>query len=269
VGRLVLLDSMGLVFVLIPGGTFEMGAQCTDEAGPNYDPQARKREAPVHDVELSPFFLSKYEMTQGQWERFAGSNPSLYLPNMTVGGRPQGLLHPVEQVSWEECTGLMARMSLALPTEAQWEYACRAGSRTPWWTGSDRESLRGKVNLADQSVKRDGMSWSEIDDWPDLDDGWVVHAPIGTFPANPFGLHEVHGNVWEWCADGEDDDFYAKSPRLDPVQPVVGNVARIYRGGSFANAATHARSSNRYDGSPDYKHFSVGLRPARPLRTTR
>ena len=122
------------------------------------------------------------------------------------------------------------------------------------------------MNLADQSVKRDGKSWSEIDDWPDLDDGWAGHAPIGTFAANPFGLHEVHGNVWEWCVDVRDEDFYSKSPRLDPVQSDAVDPGRMDRGGSFANTASHARSSNRYTESPDYKNFSVGLRPARALR---
>jgi formylglycine-generating enzyme required for sulfatase activity len=186
-----------------------------------------------------------------------------------MGGHRISLLHPVEQVNWTQCTEAMTRMALMLPSEAQWEYACRAGSDTPWWTGADRESLRGKVNFADQSVKRIGVSWSEIADWPDLDDGWASHAPVGTFAPNPFGLHEMHGNVWEWCLDGVDPTFYAKSPRLDPVSYAIGDGRHKYRGGSFCNAAPHARSANRYDSPPEYQHFSLGLRPARALRTTR
>jgi formylglycine-generating enzyme required for sulfatase activity/serine/threonine protein kinase len=265
-GKLVLQESTGLVLVLIPAGNFWMGAQSGDEHAEHYDPQARSNEAPVHEVELSPYFLSKYEMTQGQWERFTGVNPSQDAAPGTFGGHRYTLLYPVEQVSWAQCVDVTSRLSLTLPSEAQWENGCRAGTDTPWWTGADRESLRGKVNLADQAIKRTGATWSEIDDWPDLDDGWAGHAPVGTFPANAFGLHEVHGNVWEWCLDWAGDSFYGRSPRRDPVAPPVTGGTHIYRGGSFGNAAKHARSANRYDAPPDYQHFTVGLRPARALR---
>jgi formylglycine-generating enzyme required for sulfatase activity len=125
------------------------------------------------------------------------------------------------------------------------------------------------VNLADQAAKKVGESWSEIADWPDLDDGWAAHARVATFPPNRFGMHEMHGNVWEWCLDSPDDTFFAKSPRTDPVAPTVGGRGHIYRGGSFCSTAAHARSANRYDGAPEYAHFSLGLRPARALRAPR
>jgi formylglycine-generating enzyme required for sulfatase activity len=268
-GKLVLQDLTGLVLVLIPAGEFWMGAQAQDEQAEHYDPQARSDEAPVHEVALSPYFLSKYEMTQGQWERFTGVNPSLYAPPAIVAGHRYTLLHPVEQVSWAQCVEVTSRLSLALPSEAQWENGCRGGTDTPWWTGADHESLRGKVNLADQAAKRAGASWSEIEEWPDLDDGWAGHAPVGTFPANPFGLHEVHGNVWEWCLDGAQGGFYGMSSRLDPIAPTAGDGSHKYRGGSFGNAARHARSSNRYEALPDYQHFTVGLRPARAVQSAR
>ena len=266
-GKLILQESTGLVFVLLPGGEFEMGAQRTDPTGENYDPNARDDESPVHAVKLSPFLLSKFEMTQGQWERFTGHNPSGLAPPTFLGGRRINLLHPVEHVSWTQCMETMTRMALTLSSEAQWEYACRAGTNTPWWTGADRESLRGKVNLADQSAMRNGERWSEIADWPDLDDGWAMHAVVGTFPANPFGMHEMHGNVWEWCLDGTDLTFYPKGRRIDPVAPVLADGGHKFRGGSFSSAAPHARSANRYESPAEYHQESLGLRPARALQS--
>ncbi|MFN0242394.1 MAG: SUMF1/EgtB/PvdO family nonheme iron enzyme [Planctomycetota bacterium] len=260
-GKLVLSESMGLVFVLIPGGTFAMGAQSTDPTGPNYDPQADSTESPVHDVTLSPYFLSKYEMTQGQWLRFVSRNPSQYGPSTDLAGHRHDLLHPVEQVTWTQCVEVMTRLGLSLPSEAQWENGCRGGTDSPWWTGVDRESLRGNVNLADQSAARAGATWQEIKDWPELEDGWAVHAAVGSFPANAFGLHEVHGNVWEWCRDGFDN--YSDVQQRDPVVPTEGAQNRVNRGGGFFNAASSARSAIRFNYTPEFQNSALGLRPAR------
>ncbi|NOT29666.1 MAG: protein kinase, partial [Planctomycetes bacterium] len=207
-GKLVLTEATGLVFVLLRGGTFQMGAQKSDPNGMNYDPQAQSGEGPVHAVTLSPFLLSKYEMTQGQWLRFVGKNPSYYQP---PGGLAPSLLHPAEQVSWLDCMGIMERLGLSLPSEAQWEYGARGGTSSVWWPGDERQKLIGAVSLADQAAARGGATWSDIKDWPELDDGFVVHAPVERFAPNPFGLHNVHGNVWEWCLDGYDIDFYKQA----------------------------------------------------------
>ncbi len=262
-GQLILGEATGIVFVLLPGGTFRMGAQRSDPQGHNYDPQAAPNEAPVHEVTLSAFFLSKYELTQGQWLRFAGVNPSVYGPASPVAGAHPDLRHPVEQVSWSQCMELLARLGLELPTEAQWEYGARAGTETPWWTGAQRESLRGKVNLADRTAAQAGSSWPDIKDWPDLEDGWVVHAPAGSFPANPFGLHEVLGNVWEWCRDGWGP--YSRAPSLDPLAPWNGVTNRVLRGGSYFNGAPNARSADRNSSTPDSQRNILGLRSARSL----
>ena len=260
-GKLLLREATGVVLVLLPGGTFDMGAQRSDPNGRNYDPEAQPPEAPVHTVTVSPFFLSKYELTQAQWQRCTGGNPSHYQPGKRVQW-VKSLLHPVEQVSWEMCQRELQRLRLSLPTEAQWEFGARAGSQTPWWTGAMRESLLDAVNLADQTAARAGSPWPDIKDWPELDDGYEVHAPVFAHRANGFGLHGVHGNVWEWCRDGFDTSFYRQSPAQDPVCPPGSSATRVNRGGCFANAAALARSANRGSDAPTVADRYLGVRPA-------
>jgi formylglycine-generating enzyme required for sulfatase activity/serine/threonine protein kinase len=264
-GTLVLREATGLVFVLLPGGTFTMGAQASDPNGPNYDPQAQAPEAPVHQVAVSPFFLSKFEMTQAQWQRCTGANPSHYQPGKRVQW-VKSLLHPVEMVSWVACQRELPRLQATLPSEAQWEYAARAGTKTPWWTGAVRESLLGAVNLADQTAARSGSPWPDIQDWPELDDGYEVHAPVGALRPNGFGLHGVHGNVWEWCADGFETAFYRQSPTLDPLCPPASSTTRVNRGGCFANAAALARVANRGSDAPSVADRYLGVRPAMAIQ---
>jgi formylglycine-generating enzyme required for sulfatase activity len=263
-GKLVLTEETGLVFVLIPGGKFWMGAQ-NKPGAQNHDPQAMSDEGPVHEVELSTYFLSKYEMTQGQWQRFAASNPSYYKP---PGGLAPSLLHPVEQVSWRMCFDLLEILGLSLPSEAQWECGARGGTSTAWWTGQERESLTGKVNIADKSYVKAGGSAAQAAELPDLDDGSVVHCAVGNaeYAPNGFGLHEVAGNVWEWCLDGYDSGFYGKKSGKDPRSPWSGDSARVYRGGSFGLAASLARSASRNRGTPENRGSYLGLRPSRALR---
>ena len=240
-----------------------MGAQPSDPDEDNYDPQALPWESPVHAVALSPFFLSEFEMTQGQWISLTGRKPSSYQQNELAST----LLHPVEQISWQDCMVWLHRIGLILPSEAQWEYGARGQTGTPWWTGAERESLRAQraANLADQSAARAGTTWSAIEAWPDLDDGYAVHAPVGVFSANPFGLHDTAGNVWEWCPDGYDVGFYSRSPTFDPVCPPRGFEYRVFRGGSFYAAATNARSANRNSHNPTFASHSLGVRPVRAI----
>src|SRR6185503_3453921 len=184
-GTLVLKEETGLVFVLLPGGTLRMGAQKSDPNGASYDPESEGNEGPIQEVALSPFFMSKYEMTQGQWLRFTGKNPSRYDPRSEFGGHRSTLLHPVEQVSWTTCSEVLSRMDLLLPTEAQWEYAARAGTLSVWWTGDVKESLAGAANVADSFCRKNGgPSVWVYEDW--LDDGYSVHAPVGSYAPNAF-----------------------------------------------------------------------------------
>jgi len=268
-GKIVLKEGTGIVLVLVPGGTFEMGTQKKDPDAINYDPQAVPGESPVHEVKLSPYFLSKYEMTQAQWLRMMGRNPSQYAPeNFTRGWTRTfaegNLLHPVERVSWTQCMDVLSRFGLTLPSEAQWENAARAGRDTPYWTGLDLESLKGAANIADAYGKANGgeslRAWE-----PEFDDGATVHAQVGSYLANPYGLHDVIGNVWEWCLDGFDETFYGKSPRVDPVAPLATAEVRVFRGGSFFFDAASARSGQRYNATQEFLSHDLGLRPARSV----
>jgi len=272
-GELEIDEETGLVFVLVPGGRFRMGANRPIAQGmppaPNIDAAAIDSEGPVHEVELAPFFLSKYEMTQGQWLRFTRENPSQYLPGQVHGALPNDLSHPVESVSWEEAEEVLARLGLELPTEAQWEYAARAGTTTPWWTGDDPASLEGVANVVDRTAARAQVTWPSLKAGvPDFEDGYIATAPVGIYGPNPFGLHDTHGNVWEWCkddfanydlpvAEGTGERLYKGSPR------------RTGRGGSFTDAPFSARSSHRGAAEPQYRDQNLGLRPARGIESTR
>jgi len=260
-GQYELTDASGLVFVLIPGDTFSMGADSTPDAR-NSDPEAAENEQPVHRVQLAPFFLSKYEMTQGQWKRLSGGEePSYFRAGELQGDHRITLLHPVEWVTWEACGRLLRREGLVLPTEAQWEYACRARTDTPWWTGKDRDSLLGRVNLADQAAVRAHTAFVRWATWPELDDGYSMHAPVNAFEPNPFGLYQVHGNVFEWCRDTWAEYGNAVQPDTGLRAPDPRYLSlHVHRGGSFDKDAHYARSSHRSVGNS--VNSNLGLRPA-------
>lgn len=166
-------------------------------------------------------------------------------------------------MSWDECAEVCAKLALTLPSEAQWEYAARGGTSTRWWTGDEPETLEGALNVADARVAGMDKLAPFYDAW--LDDGQVSHAPVGSYRANPFGLHDVLGNVWEWCLDGYDDRFFDRSPHVDPVLDPAMSPLRTARGGGFTDPLRKARVTQRVDGLPDKREMFLGLRPARAL----
>jgi formylglycine-generating enzyme required for sulfatase activity len=265
-GTLMLRNETGLVLVLLPDGSFWMGAQHEDRLGRNYDPKADKNEQPVLEVTLAPFFFSKYEMTQGQWERFQGSNPSAFKYGEVLPvNKPVTQLNPVENVSWIDCDLCMRRMGLMLPTEAQWEFAARSGTTTPWFTGSDRGSLKDHANVADQYMEAHEPD-STISEYELWDDGNAGHAPVGSYSPNAFGLHDTAGNVMEWCRDLFSG--YECGVSLPDGERLCGDVnmlQRMIRGGAFDGNAMYARSAKRVADVPRAQMQLLGVRPARKL----
>ena len=215
-------------FVLIPAGTFMMGS-------PDSDPDADDNEKPAHQVTLSQdFYLGKYPVTQAQWEAMMGANPSEF----------KGAARPVETVSWDDVQAFMQKLNerggadhYRLPTEAQWEYACRAGSSTRYHFGDDAAQLGDYAWYHDNS-------------------GGQTH-PVGQKQPNAWGLYDMHGNVWEWVQDWYGD--YTVAPVTDPIGPTSGAV-RVIRGGSWGDAALYARSAVRFRFHPGDRFDNLGFR---------
>lgn len=241
-GRLVRTADMSLVFVLIPGGRFVMGAQGANANAPNYDVGAQEEEAPLCVVDLSSFLISKYEMTQGQWRALARSKPGVCResPGRTTDG-----WYPLHDVSWEDCSRMLGAAAMLMPTEAQWEYACRSRTSTPWWTGDEERSLVGAANLWLYELR--------IHD-PAL-------APVGVQRANPFGLHDVHGSLWEWCRDWW-ASYETPVRACDGLRGNRSSGFRVIRGGSYLDGPHYARSSHRNARRPSAPSGATGVRPS-------
>jgi len=227
-----------LMMLLIPPGEFLMGSNDEERTRFLEEEKAAEdqwlsdripSEGPQHRVRITrPFYLGKHEITQAQWESVMGSNPSSL----------KDTSHPVEQVSWNDIQPFLAKlndrggadkMKFALPTEAQWEYACRSGTTTPYYGGGSENDL-----------PRYG--------WCNANSGGKPH-PVGELKPNAFGLYDMHGNVWEWCVDWHAGDYYAKSSVDDPTGPSAGSP-RVLRGGSWNDRPRICRSALRYDLRP-------------------
>ena len=272
-GAIEMGPDTGIVFVLLPGGHSVMGAQNQRPDDIDYDPDALPQEGP-QDVVLSPFFLARHELTQGQWARLWEGDPERRWPSMyPVGevmlGIPQLVTaaHPVESVTWDECMAAMEVSGLMLPTEAQWEYGCRGGSREPRYTGELVDCLAGHANLLDQDAIRFYPHWPQAGP---LHDGYAGTAPVGRMGGtNAFGLYDVYGNVEEWCRDVYVDTVGARAfeDGLRLVPKGIGE--RSVRGGAYSSHPRHARSAKRMAVVHSGANYDLGLRAARALQLPR
>lgn len=236
-GRLSKEDGDAIVFVLVPGGTVLVGA--TPAPGmPNSESQARPPESPLSSVALAPFLLGKYELTQAQWRRLGGRPTNILRTGDCIAGIEVSDLHPAEGMSFAEAEKLMHANGLSLPTEAQWEHAARrtAAQLPPG----------GRANLIDP------------DDHP------LSHAPIGSYPPDRSGLHDLRGNVAEMVAD-RFGPYDLASPRAGDGLRLGWQIERVTRGGWFLSEPDEARAACRF-ALPDFGLLPfVGLRPTRPF----
>ena len=232
-------NSIGIEFVTIPAGKFLMGSSEVEKG--------RDQDETQHEVTLPHGFqMGVYEVTQAQYEQVMGKNPSIF----------KGASLPVELVSYNNALEFCKKLSelqarkvagrrYRLPTEAEWEYACRAGTSTPFHFGKE---LNGSL------ANCDGNSpWGIDEKGPFL--GETV--PVGRYPANPWGLHDMHGNVWEWCLDWYGD--YDKSSNNDP-QGAPGGKGRVLRGGCWYGSARSCRASLRLSLMPASQGNGCGFR---------
>jgi formylglycine-generating enzyme required for sulfatase activity len=234
-GPKALANALGMSFVLIPAGTFQMGS-------PPDEPGHRTNEEPVHEILIGkPFYLGVTPITQRQYLAVVGKNPSRFAP--ASGG---ALDHPVEMVSWDDAAAFCrllseqpderaAARSYRLPTEAEWEYACRAGTATAFGHGTAFAASQGNCDSTHGTT------------------------PVTRFPASAWGLHDTHGNVWEWCADWYAEGYYRASPLRDPPGPPEGKL-KVLRGGGWRNQVAACRAAYRNALAPHQKDSATGFR---------
>jgi formylglycine-generating enzyme required for sulfatase activity/tRNA A-37 threonylcarbamoyl transferase component Bud32 len=258
-GVLERAPTTAVVFVLLPPGRFAMGAQATDPAAPNHDALATGHEGPVRWLDVDPFLLAKYELTQGQWVRLCDDNPCTFPQGTRDGEHVVDLDHPLETVSWHDVRAMLARLGWWLPPEARWEYACRAGGDAPF--GVPEAELVTVANVADRRLH----AWQPAElQWLDVDDGHALHAPVGSYRANAFGLHDMLGNVAEWCFE-QDLPYDPARTTATAVPHQDGRRTCIVRGGSFLWGTAQCRVSARTSYEASVRSYVVGVRAMRAL----
>ena len=244
-------NSIGMTFIRVPAGTFLMGSP----AGELH----RNADELQHEVTVTePFFLGVHEVTQSQYEKIIGTNPSYW---SKIGDGKQRFKgkdttdYPVERVTWHDAVEFCKKLSAKenktyrLPYEVEWEYACRAGKKTVFAAGNDFHSNLANIN---------GLGYSSY--------GKETSGPffrstvrIGGYQPNDFGLHDMHGNVQEWCADWYGENYYWRCPKDDPPGPTQG-TERVLRGGAWPSSAKACRSAFRNHLPPDEKNYTSGFR---------
>jgi formylglycine-generating enzyme required for sulfatase activity len=275
-------NSIGMKLALIPPGEFEMGSteeevakrleQARATKAPSWYVDRLPAEAPKHRVRITkPLWLGVHEVTRGQFRRFVDERgytteaerdgkeghrwvdgqwkqDPRFVWNRDDSGVERADDHPVHNVTWNDAAAFCKWLSekegetTQLPTEAQWEYACRAGTTRAWHSGDDEGALKDHAWFAFTTDRKS--------------------HPVGQKKSNPWGLYDMHGNVWEWCADWYDKDYYAGSPSDDPRGPSSGS-RRVLRGGGWVDRPWDCRSSFRAGLSPEFRGDSLGFRVAR------
>ncbi|MBL8726527.1 MAG: protein kinase [Planctomycetes bacterium] len=253
-GSLRLGDGNGIVFVLLPGGTFVMGAQANASDQPNFDPAAEPIEGPVATVTLAPFFMSKFELTRSQWACLTDGE-SLVIP---THAKPPGLA-PAEGVTQQRALAVLATVGLELPSEAQWEYACRAGTDSPWHFGT-RARASQYANFAGKSAPPGAPRDADVDD-----DGHRHLVDPGTFEPNAFGLHDMHGNVDELTSDRLGHLALRRDDGRSTGQAPFDEARIVKRGGSNHSRLVDCRASRRAYVRATAVMPSGGLRAARSV----
>ncbi len=281
--RLDLGKGVTLDLVRIKKGAFKMGS-------PESDKEALGDEKPQHTVELTEdFYVGKYEITKAQFARFVDdtgykteaasrgegaygwdAEKKRFVKDKKFNWKNVGFAqtdnHPVVNVSWNDtdafCEWLQKKTgkSIQLPTEAQWEYSCRGGVTTKYFSGDDAVSLKGYANVRDATAKAK-LGFSSIFEF---DDGYAFTSPVGKFLPNGFGLHDMTGNVWEWCSDFHSRKTYTKNKRIDAKGPETGEH-RTLRGGAWDYNPTGCRCACRGRGAPATHGGSIGFRVASSL----
>lgn len=244
-GKLIRTPKTAIVFVLLPPR-----------------PPKRTKYTPI------PFFISKYEMTQANWLYLTGNNPSQLRAKIQHNAETIGLDHPIEGISFIEANSLLRSIGLRLPALNEWMYAAKGRSITKWSTGNSKDSLKGFVNLRDKTAwEENGKTGSIVEEYEEwLEDGHSIHSPVGSYKPNPFGLHDIHGNVWEFTRGLTKEQFEdIKNIKLEENSGLGFMSQRKVFGGSFLDLAENCSSESfRYVGTGN-KSFSVGIRALRKL----
>ncbi len=257
-GALQIDGESAMVFVLLPGANTLIGAQRKDPDEPHYDKFSGGGES-IASVRLDPFLIAKFEVTHAQWDRLAEPLLKDHHAHFFYGAKGWEL-KPIINVSWFVCSQICTAHGLELPTEAQWEYACRGNTQTPWWCGADVLTLNGRENVLDEDQPRSGHA--------PFSDGWFGRLPVTDRRPNPFGLYHMHGNVQEWCRDPwvRSDGIMRDGDglRSGGTEP----ESRAVRGGFYMGPYTYSRSSKRMSAGMNDRKQIMGLRPGIPLLST-
>jgi formylglycine-generating enzyme required for sulfatase activity len=249
--RALVGNSLNMKFAQVPKGKFLMGSPKTETH--------RGDDETPHEVAITrDFFLGAHEVTQGQYEKLMGENPSFFTPGKAKVRDKDTSASPVERVTWHQAVTFCKKLSelpaeqtkkrsYRLPTEAEWEYACRAGTTTALHFGNAVDSYSANFNgLSPYGAGRGGPFHRTT-------------SKVGEYQPNSFGLYDMHGNVMEWCQDWYAADYYSKSPKEDPPGPAEG-TEKVARGGSWSNSGKACRAAVRTKLAPDQSHYGLGFR---------